>query len=97
MLSGSCGSAQGFDAHLKSIVKPYLFSIAGWESRAIPREVQQWLFGRQEKIDDDIRVVTEYFSSTERIKALRLEIEAANAGSKEHDLAILEAELNRLQ
>jgi len=97
LLSGSCAPSRDFDAHLNSIVKPYLFSIAGWESRAIPHELNQWIFGRQEKIDDEIGVVTEYFSSTERIKTLKSEIESADTGNEENDLALLEAELYRLQ
>ncbi|GAI31284.1 unnamed protein product, partial [marine sediment metagenome] len=78
-------------------MKPYLFSIARWELRAIPDELNQWIFGRQEKIDDEIRVVTEYFSATKRINTLKSEIEAANTGNGESDLASLEAELSRLQ
>ncbi len=97
LLSGSCAPSQSFDAHLKSIVKPYLFSIAMWELRAIPDELNQWIFGRQEKVDDEVRVVKEYFSSIERIKTLKSEIKAANTGNGENDLASLEAELNRLQ
>ncbi len=97
LLSSSCAPSRGFDAHLNSIVKPYLFSIARWESRAIPHEANQWIFGRHEKIDGEIRVVTEYFSSTERIKTLKSEIEAANTGNEERGLPSLEAELNRLQ
>ncbi len=96
LLSASCAPGQGFDAHLKSITKPYLFSVARWESRAIPHEVNQWIVGRQEKTDDEIGMVTEYFASTKRIKTLKSEIEAANAGNGEHDLASLEAELNNL-
>ncbi len=97
LISGSCAPSQDFDAQLNSIVKPYLFSIAWWESRTIPHEVSQWFFGRQEKIDDEMGVVTEYFSATERIKTLKSEIDADNAGYQESDLASLEAELNRLQ
>ncbi|MFC1943210.1 hypothetical protein ACFLWO_01345 [Chloroflexota bacterium] len=97
LLSGSCAPSRDFDAHLNSIVKPYLFSIAGWESRAIPHEVNQRVFGRQEKIDDEIRVVTKYFPFTDQIKTLESEIEVANASNSEGDLASLEAELNRLQ
>ena len=97
LLSGSCAPSRDFDAHLNSLVKPYLFSIARWELRAIPQEVKQWVFGRQEKIDDEIRVVTEYFSATERIRELESEIAVANAGNGGSDSASLEAELNRLQ
>ena len=97
LLGSSCLPSQDFDIRLKSIVKPHLFNIAGWESRAIPQEVNQWIFNRQEKIDDEIQVVTEYFSSTERIKTLKSAIAAANAGNAESVLASLEAELNGLQ
>jgi len=97
LLSGSCAPSQSFDAHLKSIVKPYLFSIARWELKAIPDELNQRIFGSQEKIDDEVGVVTEYFSTTKRINALKSEIAAANTANGESDLASLEAELNRLQ
>ncbi len=86
-----------FDNRLSSIVKPYRFSIMKWELRAIPHEANQWIFGRHERIDDEIYVVTEYFSSTERIKTLKSEIDAINADNREGDLVSLEAELNRLQ
>ncbi|MFC1864623.1 hypothetical protein ACFLYG_02210 [Chloroflexota bacterium] len=97
LLSGGCASGTDFDTRLNSIVKPYLFSIAGWESRALPHELNQLIFGKHEKMDDEIRVVTEYFSYTGRIKTLKSKREVANAGIGESDLASLEAELNRLQ
>jgi len=68
-----------------------------WELRAIPQEANQWIFGRDEKIDDEIHVVMEYFSSVERIKALRSEVEANNAGNRQGDLALVEAELDMWQ
>jgi len=96
-LSGGCASSRDFDARLSSIVKPYRFSIAKWESVAIPREVNQWIFSRYKKSDDEIGVVAEYFSSIERIKTLKSEIQAINAGTRQGDSVPLEAELNRLQ
>ena len=97
LLSTSCAPGRDFDAHLNSIVKPYLFSIAKWESRAIPLEVNQWIFGRHEKSDDELQVVTEYFSSAKRIKILKSEIEIASVDNRESNLSPLKAELNRLQ
>ena len=94
VLSVSCAPSRRFDAQLKSIVKPHLFSIIRWELRTIPDELNQWVFGRQEKIDDEIGMVTEYFSATNRINALKSEIKANNSKS---DLASLGAELNQLQ
>jgi len=97
LLGGSCASSQDFDACLSSIVEPYRFSIAKWEFIAIPHEVNQWIFDRQKEIDDDIGVVTEYFSFIKRIKTLKPEIQAINAGSRQGDSASLESELNKLQ
>jgi uncharacterized protein YdcH (DUF465 family) len=97
LLSGSCSTAPDFDSSLRSIAKPYLFSIAQWESRVIPGEVNRLVFGKGEKVDDEVQVVTEYFSLVEQIKSLESEITVIKAGSKPGDLASLEAELNRLQ
>jgi predicted nucleic acid-binding Zn-ribbon protein len=97
LISGSCSPAPDFDSSLKSIVKPYLFSIARWESRAIPDEVNRLVFGEHEKVDDEVQVVTEYFTLVEQIKSLEWEIAAIDAGNKSGDLASLEAELNRWQ
>jgi len=88
---------QDFDTHLSSIVKSHRFSVMKWESRAIPRNAKQWIFGRHEKIADEVRVVTEYASTIERIKTLESEIKAINAGNKPGDLASLETELNMLR
>ena len=96
-LGGGCAHARDFDNRLSSIVEPYSFSIVEWESRAISREVNQWLFGKDEKIDDEIHVVTGYFSSGERIKTLKSELEAINAGKGQGNPASIEAELNILQ
>jgi uncharacterized protein YdcH (DUF465 family) len=97
LFSGSCSSAPDFDSSLKSIAKPYRFSIAQWELSAIPDEVNRLVFGEQEKVDDEVQVVTEYFTLVGQIKSLESEIAAINAGNKSGDLAPLEAELNRLQ
>jgi len=78
-------------------VKPYRFSIAKWESRTIPHELNQWIFDRQEEIDGEIDVVVEYFASIERIKTLKSEKQAIDAGNRQDDSASLEAELNMLQ
>ncbi len=86
-----------FDSSLRSIVKPYRFSIVKWESRTIPQEVKRWIFGRYEKVDDEVRTVAEYFSLVERIKSLKSGIEAVNVGRGQGDLASLETELNKAE
>ena len=96
LLGVSCAPGRDFNARLSSIVKPYNFSIAKWEFNTIFNEAKQVISGRDKKIENDVNA-TEYFSSIEQIKALKSEIEAINAGSRQGDLASLEAELNRLQ
>ena len=86
-----------FDSSLSSIVKPYRFSIVKWEARTIPHEVREWIFGRHEKVDNEVGTVMEYFSLVDQAKALKSEIEAINAGSGQGNLASLEAELNRVE
>ncbi len=95
--SAGCTPGRDFDHHLSSILKPHRFSIVRWESRAIPGEANRWIFGRYEKIDNEIDTVTEYFSFIERVKTLQSEIETAKADNGEGDLALLEAELNIVQ
>ncbi len=96
-LNGGCAPTQNFDSRLRLIVKPYRFSIAKWEFRAIPYEVNQRIFGKSKEVDNEVNIVTEYFLSIERIKSLKSEIEAINGGNKQGDLTSLEAELNKLQ
>jgi hypothetical protein len=96
-LGGGCTRAQDFDDHLGLIVEPYIFNIVEWESKAIPQEASKWLSGGSEQIDDEIRIVTEYFTSLEQMGVLRVELEAINAGHRQGDSASLEAKLNAWQ
>ncbi|MBI2287824.1 MAG: hypothetical protein HYU83_02395 [Chloroflexi bacterium] len=99
LLGSSCAPRQSFDTHLNSIIKPYLFSIARWESQALPDEIKQWLLSRQEKqekIDAGTVAVTEYFSLAERIRTLQSAI-TANASQGGSNPTSLETELKRLQ
>ena len=97
MVVGGCSGEPDFDDRLNSIVRPYLFSITGWELIAIPNELGQWIFGNQPEIKDETSVVTEYFMATHQIRALRPRIAAAKANNDEDNLKTLENESNRLQ
>ena len=87
LLLVGCVPARNFDTSLGSIVKSYRFSILKWESATILHELNQWIFGKHKKIDNEVQIVTEYFTTVARIKSLR----------SEGDQASLRAELNRLQ
>ena len=95
LLSG-CVPSQDFDSRLGSIVHPYRFSTVKWESGTIPHEIRQWAWGSFSRVDDEAKLVTEYFSAVRRIKALESAVRAANADSKQGDLAALEEELSVL-
>ena len=97
LLGGSCATTPDFDSSLKSIVKPYQFSIAQWEFKALPDEVNDYIFNKGEGAEDKAGVVVEYFNLVKQIKSLEAEITAANAGNKEGDLASLESEMDRVQ
>ncbi len=87
LLLVGCIPVQNFDTSLGSIVKSYRFSILKWESATILHELNQWIFGKHKKIDNEVQLVTEYFDTVARIKSLR----------SEGDQTSLRAELNRLQ
>ena len=97
LLGGSCAATPDFDSSLKSITEPYQFSIAQWELKAIPDELNSVTFGKGEEVQDEVGVVTDYFSLVEQIKSLELEIAHTNAGYQAGDLASLEAKLDNLQ
>lgn len=95
LLSG-CVPSQDFDSRLSSIVHPYRFSTVKWESGTIPHEIRQWAWDSFSRVDDEPKLVTEYFSAIRRIRALESAVRAANTDSKQGDLAALEEELSVL-
>ena len=96
LLLMGCVPAQDFDGRLGSIVKPHRFSIAKWESGAIPHEIRQSAWGSFSRVDDESKLVTDYFSVVKRIETLESEIRAVNTGKKQGDPASLEEELSIL-
>ena len=97
LFSAGCASDRSFDARLNSIVNPYRFSIAGWESEALTQEIGRWLSGGDGETDNAIRPVIDYFDCVKRIKALKSEIGMAATGNGNKDTKPLEEELNKLE
>jgi hypothetical protein len=85
LFGGSC-HPKGFDSELSSIVKPYRFSIAKWESKTIIHEAKQWLSG-EGKGNDQTATVLEYFSQAEQRAALADEVERIIANQIKEVLA----------
>ncbi|MDP3879847.1 MAG: hypothetical protein Q8Q07_06045 [Dehalococcoidales bacterium] len=97
LLAGGCAPGRDFDTRLDSIVKPDVFSLAQWQSMALIRELSQNTPESPENTGREIEMITEYFSATGRIKALKAAIDATSTGNAEHDASSLEVELNALQ
>ena len=96
-LSGACTPGKDFDSSLRSIVKPYHFSIVNWEFKTLLGGGKQLTSSQEGKVGDESSQVMEYFSLVERIKTLKSKMQAINTGDRQGDLASLEAELNKLE
>jgi hypothetical protein len=94
---GGCAPAADFDGSLKSIVKPYQFSIAQWELTTITGELKHLISGSDRDITDGAATVINYFELVKRIKSLEAGITAINVFDKEVDLAPFEDELDSLK
>ncbi len=92
LLGGGCAPSQEFARCLDSIVKPYRFSIVGWEFETLLGGGEQ--SAPSGEVEDEPGPVTRYFSLVEWIQTLRSEIEAIKYGERQGDLPSLEAELN---
>ncbi len=97
ILGSSCSLAMSLDARLGKIVRPYRFSLIGWEFQALSYELEQWIFGGSEETEDEVEVVIGYFATVERMKVLGSAIRALKTGDGQGDLASLEAELDLLR
>jgi hypothetical protein len=97
LLGGSCSSSQSTNNRLNSIVKPYLFSVAGWELKAVSQEINQSLFSGHEESNDEVQTVIEYYNSAKQIKALESEIELADTEDEVGTRGSLGEELYKLQ
>jgi hypothetical protein len=92
-----CSSSGSLDSRIDEIVKPYNFSIANWEIEAISYELEDFLFGGGDETADDSPVVLEYFSLSQQINSLELQIETSEDGIKPAELIRLREQLKELE
>lgn len=96
-LVSGCTSSQNFNSSLKTIVKPYTFSIFKWELKAIYEEVKQFIAADSTAGDNSVSAVNDYFSTGEQVRSKKAEIDAVNSGNQEGDPALLGVELRELE
>jgi len=97
LFSAGCASAGDFDYRLDSIVKPYSFSIMGWELENISGVIGQSSRDSEAGVTGGPEQVGQYFSLVEQIETLEAEIEAVTDSGEEDELVSLEAELGGLE
>jgi len=95
--SGGCRAEPDFDSRLNTIIRPHVFSILNWEVNALLQEVRETLANLPSPVVDDKATVTRYFSYVDRLRHLDAEIQAVRDGTRQGDLASLEAEAGQLQ
>jgi hypothetical protein len=92
---GGCGSRPGFHARVDSAVKPYRFSIAAWQYKAVTQQIGQSIAERNEEVESDAADVIAYFSLVSERTDFESRLRAVGANAEES--AKYMAELARLQ
>lgn len=87
-----CGHAPTFGQQVDRIVKPFRFSIPGWELSNLP--FFNLLRNRAPATPDD---VLRYFSLTSQVASLQSQIQAVKGGMANSDLELLTTQLNEAQ
>ncbi len=95
--SMGCAPSDSFDSKLDEIIKPYSFSIFGWEIEALSYELEDFLFGGGDEIADDSPIVLEYFSLSRQIRDLEWQIEINGDNNGHSELAALKEQLEGLR
>ncbi len=95
--SMGCAPSDSFDSKLDKIIKPYSFSIFGWEIEALSYELEDFIFGGGDEIADDSPIVLEYFSLNRQIRDLEWQIEINGDKNGQSELAALKEQLEGLR
>ncbi|MBW1765059.1 MAG: hypothetical protein JRJ23_10050, partial [Deltaproteobacteria bacterium] len=95
--SMGCAPADSFDSKLDKIIKPYSFSIFGWEIEALSYELEDFLFGGGDETADDSPIVLEYFSISRQIRDLEWQIAIGGEGIGQSELTALNEQLEGLR
>jgi len=98
LMLGSAGCRQTPDLyqHLGAIARPYHFSLAAWEVKTIPHELDQLASGWRNQTADEVQTVTSHFDTVRRIRTLNSQIQAIDH-TGQGDSSQLKEELDTLR
>jgi len=92
-----CSASSDLNDHVGDVVKPYAFSIAGWETGALWDEAGDWLPGGETASAGDTDTARVFFDTVDRISALERSVAAVRSGDLQGYEASLETELVSLE
>lgn len=95
VFSAGCASRNDFNHQVNVAVKPYRFSIAGWEFETIFARVGQ-VFAKGIKVQDETKIIDEYLSLGNRISALKTRMNDANRSEIQSEVDDLQVQRNEM-
>jgi uncharacterized protein YdcH (DUF465 family) len=96
LASTGCATTPDLYQHLRAIARPYHFSLAAWEIKTFPHEVNQLTSGWRNQTADEVQTVTDHFDTVRRIRIMKSQIQAINH-TGQGDSSQLEEELDTLR
>jgi hypothetical protein len=94
LFNTGCGAGNDFDSRLNTVVKPYRFSIAGWEFNTYFTQFKQ-LFSKHPKITGtDTEITDRYISLSNQINDLKSSINDTNRTTVQSQIDTLQQQQN---
>ncbi len=90
LFSTGCGTNHDFNHQVNTVVKPYRFSMVGWEFKTYFERTKQLFTKREKTTQTESEVINEYISLGNSIRDLKAQINATNQ-------AELQSQINNLQ
>jgi hypothetical protein len=94
LLSVSCSSSHDFTHQLNAIVKPYRFSVSGWEFNTYFTRAKQLFTKKVINTQSDTEITNEYESLRDQINALKGQINDSNQAALELQIDNLRKQQN---
>ncbi len=91
-----CSSSHDFEHQVNVAVKPYRFSIAGWEVNTFFTEIKQLFHQPVKNAQTDTEITNEYISLGHQIQDLKNKINAANQADVQNQINGLQQQQNNL-
>jgi hypothetical protein len=96
LFSVGCDSGHEFDHQLNPIVKPYRFSITGWEFNIFFKKAKQLFSSKNKTTQTDTEITNQYISLSNQINDLKGQINDTNQSELQSRIDNLQQQQNNL-